>query len=396
MNSESASFGAPALTLFQVFMRFLRFGLMAWGGPVAQIAMIREELVVKEKWISVLDFNRVLAVFQALPGPEATELCVYFGMLARGRMGGVLAGLAFMLPGLILMLLLTFLYVTTGVDYPLVKSVFAGLNVGVIALIFLGIHKIGKGAIRNFDLFIIAVLAGFAHFFAVNFFIIIPVAGLVYYFSQHGYKALAITGAAVVFLTVIILSDSGSESAVRSIEKQGERSDKQVFASGLKAGLFTFGGAYTAIPFLKKDAVEKYNWMSEEQFLDGLALSGVLPAPLIIFATFTGYFGSGWSGAFLITIGIFLPAFLFTLIGFRAISGVVENSIVHYFLDGITAGVTGLIAATWIQLCLSTVLTWKEILILAVSLLVLYQVKNRFTIPFMLLLSALLALAMRL
>src|SRR5687768_5831923 len=90
----------------RIFKRFLRFGFMAWGGPVAQIAMIRQELVEEEKWVSREHFNKILAVYQILPGPEAHELCVHFGMLAGGRVGGVLAGLGFMIPGFLLMLLL--------------------------------------------------------------------------------------------------------------------------------------------------------------------------------------------------------------------------------------------------------------------------------------------------
>ena len=94
----------PALSLAAVFLRFLRFGLLAFGGPVAQIAMIRRELVDQERWMSSARFNRLLAVLQVLPGPEAHELCVHMGMRARGRIGGLLAGLGFMLPGLMLML----------------------------------------------------------------------------------------------------------------------------------------------------------------------------------------------------------------------------------------------------------------------------------------------------
>src|SRR5687767_9808665 len=99
----------PHQSYAALFARFLRFGALAWGGPVAQIAMIKRELVEEQGWIPVARFNRALAVYQALPGPEAHELCVYFGMLARGRLGGFLAGLGFMLPGLLLMLLLSWL-----------------------------------------------------------------------------------------------------------------------------------------------------------------------------------------------------------------------------------------------------------------------------------------------
>src|SRR5918997_5518030 len=115
----------------QLFLRFLRFGFLAWGGPVAQIAMLRQELVEDEHWISRQQFNRVLAVYQVLPGPEAHELCVYFGMLARGRLGAVLAGLGFMLPGFGLMLLLSWAYVSVGLAAPLLAALLFGFKPAV-------------------------------------------------------------------------------------------------------------------------------------------------------------------------------------------------------------------------------------------------------------------------
>jgi len=117
-----------------LFLRFLRFGLLAWGGPIAQIAMIRQELVEEEKWISRERFNRVLGVYQALPGPEAHELCVYFGMTARGRFGGFLAGLGFMLPGFVFMFILSWFYLVYERNLPFFSPIFHGLQAAVGAL----------------------------------------------------------------------------------------------------------------------------------------------------------------------------------------------------------------------------------------------------------------------
>src|SRR5215208_8072099 len=114
----------PPEPLGALFLRFLRFGSLAWGGPVAQIAMIRKELVDEERWISRDQFNRTLAVYQVLPGPEAHELCVYFGLLARGRLGGLLAGLGFMLPGFVLMFALSWFYFAVGIESPVLRGVF--------------------------------------------------------------------------------------------------------------------------------------------------------------------------------------------------------------------------------------------------------------------------------
>src|SRR4026207_815144 len=130
MTAEG-SHSIPHESYLQIFLRFLRFGLLAWGGPVAQIAMIRQELVDEEHWVTSERFNRVLAVYQVLPGPEAHELCVYFGMLSRGRIGGLLGGLGFMLPGFLLMLLLSWVYATFSLSSPLVVGAFYGMQAAV-------------------------------------------------------------------------------------------------------------------------------------------------------------------------------------------------------------------------------------------------------------------------
>lgn len=122
----------PRLTLTALFLRFLRFGVLAFGGPVAQIAMIRRELVEQERWIDSSRFNRLLAVMQVLPGPEAHELCVHMGIMARGRLGGLLAGLGFMLPGLVLMLLAAWAYSELAGQSATLVAVFVGVQATVL------------------------------------------------------------------------------------------------------------------------------------------------------------------------------------------------------------------------------------------------------------------------
>ncbi|HAD04258.1 MAG TPA: hypothetical protein DCF93_06365 [Desulfuromonas sp.] len=143
--------------------------------------------------------------------------------------------------------------------------------------------------------------------------------------------------------------------------------------AAFSARLLTFGGAYTVISFLQYDAVVTGGWMSNAQFLDGLALSGILPAPLIIFATFVGYLGGGAWGALALTVGIFLPAFVFTLIGHKYVERMVENKSAHAYLDGVTAGVVGLIAVTALGLCREAVVNLPTLAIFAVALLAIYR-----------------------
>lgn len=386
MALETAtSFNIPREPYLKLFWRFLKFGLLAWGGPVAQIAMIRQELVDEEKWISNERFNRVLAVYQVLPGPEAHELCVYFGMLSRGRIGAFLAGLAFMLPGFLLMFALSWFYVAYGINSPLFQAAFLGMQPAVAALIVRAVHRIGGHALHtNRWLWGIALLAGIAQLLGVNFLIILLVAGIIYALAQREKQkwamGIGIGFAAWVLVTAFGWLPSLALQPASSLTSAGLPTPGSLLLSGLRAGLLTFGGAYTAIPFLQHDAVEIGGWLTNAQFLDGLALSGLLPAPLIIFSTFIGYLGGGSLGAIAITFGIFAPAFAFTMIGHDYVERLVENTAIHAFLDGVTAGVVGLIAATALGILSETLISIHAWVIFALGLLTLFQSRAKWTI----------------
>jgi chromate transporter len=166
-----------------------------------------------------------------------------------------------------------------------------------------------------------------------------------------------------------------AESAKRAVS-QGD-----LFVSGLRGGLLTFGGAYTAIPFLQRDAVERGGWMTNPEFLDGVALSGTLPAPLIIFSTFVGYMGGGALGALVMTLGIFLPAFSFSLLFHTQLERLMEGSSMRELLEGVTAGVVGIIVSTLITLGVSTITNIKALIIVAAALVPLYLWKSKAVIP---------------
>src|SRR5215217_2517982 len=173
----------PPLSYGQIFRRFLRFGFLAWGGPVAQIAMIRRELVEEEHWVSSARFNRLLAVYQVLPGPEAHELCVFFGTLPKGRLGGFLAGLGFMLPGFLLMFALSWLYLSTNITQTVAAAAFLGVQPAVIALIVRAVHRIGQHVLLDRWLWAIAIVAGLAALAGTPFWVTLPFAGMAYMFA---------------------------------------------------------------------------------------------------------------------------------------------------------------------------------------------------------------------
>ena len=342
-------------SLLAIFWRFLRFGFLAWGGPVAQIAMIKRELVEEERWIEPTRFNRLLAIYQVLPGPEAHELCVHFGMMRRGRMGGLLAGLAFMLPGLVLILAIAWLYQRLDLKQPAIATVFAGIQIGVVALIVRAVHRIADHTLSDPWLWGIALAAAASAALDISFWVTLPAAGLAYAAlaaRRYASAALVICAAAPLALWISgipLLVGSRVPAGTAALVESGSVAAWALFLSGLKAGLMTFGGAYTAIPFVRGDAVGR-GWISEPQFLDTLALSGVIPAPLIIFATFVGYIAGGLGGALAMTAGIFLPAFAFALLFYDRLERVIEDERLHSFLEGVAAGVAGLIAVTAIQL----------------------------------------------
>lgn len=384
------------ISLLQLFLRFLHFGFLAWGGPVAQIAMIRQELVDEEKWIAPERFNRVLAVYQALPGPEAHELCVYFGMIARGRIGAFLAGLGFMLPGFLLMFALSWLYVSYGINSPLFQSAFLGMQPAVAALIVRAVNRIGGHALHeNKWLWGIAFLAGFAQLFDVNFLITLLIAGLIYALVGMERSRLALTLGLVFSIGILFHALTFSAPAAAQAVTTIAAATPSIWAllfSGLRAGLLTFGGAYTAIPFIQHDAVTAGQWLTNAQFLDGLALSGLLPAPLIIFSTFVGYIGGGPLGALAMTVGVFAPAFAFTMIGHETLERIVENKSAHAFLDGVTAGVVGLIAVTALGILNETVLGLNAWIVFSLALIVLFLSKSKWTVAVVVLAAGLFGL----
>ncbi|MEO6594395.1 MAG: chromate efflux transporter [Planctomycetota bacterium] len=382
----------PHQSLAALFLRFFRFGWLAWGGPVAQIAMIQRELVDEQHWISPARFRRALAVYQVLPGPEAHELCVYFGMVARGRIGALLAGLGFMLPGFVLMSVLSVLYAQNTLATNELRPVFVGLQAGVVALVVRALFHIGHHSLHDRWLLAIAAIACGASLLDVNFLVPLAFGGIAYLLlSRRSWWVAALLIALLVgWVGWIVVSGapSGSGDGVPA-PVLAPPSTWALFASGLRSGMLTFGGAYTVIPFLQHDAVVAGAWMTNDQFLDGVALGGVLPAPLIIFATFVGYIGGGWPGLLAMTAGIFLPAFCFTLLGHGLFERLTANKAVHGFLDGVTASVVGVMAATTVGLLRAGVSDLSTACIALAALAALWSWKGRAAVPIVVLASGL-------
>jgi chromate transporter len=352
-----------------LFLRFLKFGALAWGGPAAQIAMIKRECVDQEGWIGEEQFKQILAVYQVLPGPEAHELCVYFGRERAGKIGGLLAGLGFMLPGFLLMLGLSIAYVQADLGAEL-DDLFYGLKAAVGALVARALVRLTKSFITDVALAALAVAAFVLTLAGATFVAVLIGAGLLYelWTGRERWSSRASS-----FGPAPLLAAAVAGAITLSL-------NAEIFLEGLKAGLLTFGGAYTVVPFLQESSVDQQGWLTNSQFLDGLALSGVLPAPLIIFSTFVGYVAGGLSGALLMTLGIFLPAFVFPIYLHRGLVAVAEHPRIRPFLLGVTAGVIGLIAAVTVEIVRESVVDVPTAVLAIAAFAVLYRYHEKLTV----------------
>ncbi|KAH8928045.1 chromate transporter [Atractiella rhizophila] len=352
----------PRLTVWRIFWLFFsRFGIF-----VAQIALIKEQLVIQEKWISVARFNRVFAVYQMLPGPEAAELCMFFGCLAGGRLGGIAAGVGFILPGFLLMLLASYLYALGGFSNRYVSASFRALQPMVGAMIVRATHKIAEHTLRSqrsgrFSLWFLsyALFTTLNSALRINWLISLSFYGIFNMVVTRRYYVLAaglFILQYVVYAVYVIFKGVPTPVAL-AVGVARIPDTVHLFALGLIAGSLSFGGAYTAIPFIQAEAVLRGAWLPQSVFLDGIAIGNIIPAPLVIFATFVGFQGGktlrgvgyGFSGATVITLGMFFPCFLFTIAGHDLLERLCRNKFLSAFFDGIGGAVVGVIAITALQ-----------------------------------------------
>jgi chromate transporter len=301
-----------------IFLRFLAFGARAFGGPVVQIQALLEEFVQKRNWTDEARFRRALGVYQVLPGPEAHEMCCYLGTVRGGRLGGIAAGLGFMLPGLVLMLAASALYDIVDLRAPAVAGALVAMQLAACALIVRAVLRLMRPLASDWRLML--ALA----------------AAIAVLFSRALAPAPHETGTGIA-------SQAPTVAAL--------------FGHGLTAGLVTFGGAYTALPYIAATAAGEGGWMTQHACLDGVAIASVLPAPLVIFGTFVGYQGGGIAGALAFTAGIFLPAFGLTFIGFGFFERVVSWAPAHRALDALGAVAVGLIAGAAFEFFYATIST---------------------------------------
>ena len=383
---EPAQPRRESVSFWQALLFWLKLGFISFGGPAGQIAIMHQELVERRRWISERRFLHALNYCMLLPGPEAQQLATYIGWLLHRSWGGIVAGALFVLPSLLILIVLSWLYIAFG-DVPLVAGIFYGIKPAVTAIVLQAAHRIGSRALKNNWLWAIAG-ASFVAIFALNlpFPLIVLGAALIGYlggryapakFSVGGGHAAADKsyGPALIDddtpppaharfrwsrLALILLVGAALWLLPMGLLTALFGWDGSLTQMGwffTKAALLTFGGAYAVLPYVYQGAVGHYGWLTPTQMIDGLALGETTPGPLIMVVAFVGFVGayvqpvfggdsafvSGALAACLVTWFTFLPSFLFILAGGPLVESTHGELKFTAPLTGITAAVVGVI-----------------------------------------------------
>ncbi|MEI7036307.1 chromate efflux transporter [Fulvimonas yonginensis] len=386
----------PAVSLGEATRVWAKIGLLSFGGPAGQIAMMHRELVETRRWISDARFLHALNYCMLLPGPEATQLAIYIGWLLHRTAGGLIAGILFVLPGFITILALSIAYALYG-QVPWVLAVFAGLKAAVLAVVVEAVVRIGRKALKNRMMVAVAALAFVAiHFFRVPFPLIVLGAGLWglagRWWMPRSFPepASAAADASSDFLIDRLLGQGRlthtRPSAPRAIRvtllwlaiwwgpvlavmtRFGPHSvlaREGLFFS--QTAVVTFGGAYAVLAYIAQRAVGSFHWITPGQMLDGLALAETTPGPLIMVVQFVAFLGAyyhqaglspmgaGIAGSVLTTWVAFAPCFLWIFLGAPYIEALRNNRALHAALSAITAAVVGVVLNLSVWFALHTI-----------------------------------------
>lgn len=380
----------PHPAFLEAFRVWVKIGLLSFGGPAGQIALMHRELVERRRWISDKRFLHALNYCMLLPGPEAQQLAVYTGWLLHGKRGGIVAGALFVLPGALLMLGICFVYVHFG-KIPWVDALFHGLKAAVMAIVAGAVLRIGRKILKNPVMWGISAVSFAAIFFAgVPFPAIVLGAlavGLIfgkrfpeffgvasghgggssgpeegYVISDRSPAALQAPGAKRTLMEAVgwIAVWLAPLAVCLGLLGPGNVLTKEGFFFA-KAALLTFGGAYAVLPYVGQQAVETHGWLSATQMMDGLGLAETTPGPLILVLQFVGFLG-GWNApgtlgpalnavlaSGLTTWMTFVPGYLFIFAGAPFIERTRGNSHLNTALSAVTAAVVGVILnlAVW-------------------------------------------------
>jgi chromate transporter len=346
--SDAPAAEAVPGTLWQLTAYFLNLGTIGFGGPVALVGYMQRDLVERRRWIDDEEYKLGLALAQIMPGPLAAQLAMAIGYFAHGVLGATLVGLAFVLPSFLMVLGLSALYVAFGGLWWM-QAVFYGVSAAVIGIIAIAAYKLawkvnGRDPLLWGIFAILFIVTAVAQAELAEFFLLAGILVLLVKAPPRWLRSrLPVFGVTPGVLALPILAAAAAAAAQTNVLWE-------ILLFFTKAGAFVFGSGLAIVPFLYEGVVRQFGWLSEQQFLDAVAVAMITPGPVVITVAFIGFLVAGFPGATLAAIGIFVPVWVLTVIPAPWFVRHRDNPQLRAFSDGATAAASGAIAGAVVVL----------------------------------------------
>ncbi|MBI3923233.1 MAG: chromate efflux transporter [Armatimonadetes bacterium] len=351
--------------LFELLTLFLKLGLIGFGGPATHIATIEEEVVTRRQWMTPQHYLDLVGATNLIPGPNSTEIAIYVGFVRAGYPGLVVAGVGFIFPAVVITTAFAMAYLRFG-SIPNVAPFLDGIKPAVLAVIFAAMLRFGQKAVKSWRLALLGLLVALYSMLGLNEVIALLSGGFIGMIwlrasdgkSHNGEK----TGAAVGSLALVsTLKSAKAWAGPLAVAVGGGIVGVPLWKLGLfflKVGSVMYGTGYVLVAFLEGGLVHDYGWLTQKQLLDAIAIGQFTPGPLLSTATFIGYLLSGFPGAVIATIGIFLPSFLFVAL-LNPLVPRLRNSVwTSVFMDAVNVSAIALMATVTIKLGCATLTRW--------------------------------------
>lgn len=383
---------AAKYSLKELALYFLKLGTIGFGGPVALVGYMHKDLVENRKWISEEEYKQGLALAQLAPGPLAAQLGIYLGFVHYRLIGATLIGFAFILPSFIMVVLLGIIYKLYG-GLPWIQAVFYGVGAAVIGLIVVSSYKLTVKSIGKFNIESFRTNWLLWLFFLITF-------SITFIMRQEPVLLFIAAG----FLYMIIKSppkwwNSKSINSILLLQvplwNYESKTLIKIAIFFAEAGTFVFGSGLAIVPFLHSGVVIENNWLTEQQFLDSVAVAMITPGPVVITVGFIGYLVDGFLGALVAALATFLPCYIFTVAMAPYFHKIAGNKSVKSFVDGITAAVIGALAGSVLVIASQTIIDIPTVLIAVITIITLFRVKN-LPEPYIIIIAALFGLFIKL
>lgn len=345
--------------LIEIAQVFLKLGLFAFGGPAAHIAMMEEEIVRKRKWMDHSHFLDLMGATNLIPGPNSTEMTMHCGYVRGGVLGLFIAGVCFIFPAVILTGFLAYLYVEFG-QIPSVEPFIAGIKPAILAVILGAVFKLGKKALKNWQLGVLAVLVILVSFLGVNEVTALLSAGLLGGLFFYGINEPSETNNKRIFQVIGI-------PLISPLIAKTVLSTSKIFWIFLKVGSVLYGSGYVLFAYLKGELVEP-GYLHMNELIDAIAVGQFTPGPVLSTATFIGYQLGGFGGAIAATLGIFLPSFLLVWMLNPLITRLRKNKFLGYFLDSVNVAAVAIMVVVLLEMTYETIINWQTAVIALLGL----------------------------